>query len=397
MIFAPPTLIHSPAMLAQFVRDAAGRRVPVIDYGLAHRGLGSPPPPEHLHIAQSGDILEHSQRDFVVRAAAGITLGRLNAQLAAAGQFLPLDADDDLTLGELIAHNVYGSLRAGYGSLRDLLLGLAYTDPAGREIRVGGRTVKNVAGYDVTRFMVGNLNELGLIHEATLKTFAIPETVMTVDLAGDDPAQIDACIPKAIQTDSWPASMILAGRDGRWSMSLGFVGKLTGCAAQLKALELFLASANQQSISSAQQTTLAGHLAALAQLRHWRRSAQALVKIIVPPAKTGFLCAAIAEHLGHPASLRIDALPAFGCIFAGGELTGPVVAQLDAFLLDQLAALGGFRAWHALPHEARDITPIAPAMADWPMLQRLKHAMDPDHLFNPGRFLRGSAVAKVLT
>lgn len=93
------------------VRDATASHRPLIDYGLAHAGLGHAPPAEHTRFAQEADpsnagILEHYVRDLTVRAAAGITIGDLQKALAPTNQFAPIDADDDITLGEAIHHNI---------------------------------------------------------------------------------------------------------------------------------------------------------------------------------------------------------------------------------------------------------------------------------------------------
>ena len=189
----------APPDIVAVLGNAIASHRPLIDYGLAHAALGHAPPAppaEHTRFAQEADpanrgILEHYVRDLTVRAAAGITIGDLQEALAATNQFAPIDADDDITLGEAIHHNMWGPLRVGYGSIRDLLLGLGYIDGEGRDIRVGGRTVKNVAGYDVTRFMVGSLGELGVVHEATLRTYAIPESVLEVEMTVKDPAIFD--------------------------------------------------------------------------------------------------------------------------------------------------------------------------------------------------------------
>src|SRR5207249_3161430 len=94
-------------------------------------------------------------------------------------------------IAEIIAHNVSGPLRLTHGTCRDLLLGLRYFDATGTLITVGGRTVKNVAGYDVTRLMVGSLNTLGLIADANLRTAAIPERINRIALHNVDPAALD--------------------------------------------------------------------------------------------------------------------------------------------------------------------------------------------------------------
>ena len=133
-----PTIeIDDPVALRDLVNDCLARANPLVDYGIAHAGLGHPPPPEHTRLSQQGGVIEHYERDLVLRAACGTPLGALQAALRPHNQFLPIDADPDLTLGEIINHNVYGPLRVSFGAVRDLMLGARYVDGKGRDIHVG--------------------------------------------------------------------------------------------------------------------------------------------------------------------------------------------------------------------------------------------------------------------
>ncbi len=370
--------------LAQAVRDCAGQGLGLVDYGVAHRGLGNPPPVEHVRLEQRGAILEHYERDYTVRAAAGIRMGDLQAALLKTRQFLPLEADDDLTLGEVINHHVYGGLRASYGSIRDLLLGLGYVDGQGREIRVGGRTVKNVAGYDLTRFMVGSLGELGVLSEATVRTYAVPEQTMTVEIVVNDPIALDGLLPAWLLSDAAPAWMVLNRAAAGWTLNVGYFGRLNGCVAQVRALETILAKVKDLTLGTTTDSTLERDLAQLALRRAWRRQAKAMAKVVVPPAMTGAICRVLA---GAPDELFIDAMPIHGCLFVGGDLKAERAATLDRAITLAIQKINGLRSWYARPAGAETIAPFAPVQPDWLLLRQLKKTMDPGNLFNPGRFL----------
>lgn len=382
------------------VRDALDSRTPLIDYGHAHATLGHAPPSHHTQLSQQPDpanqgILEHYTRDLTVRAAAGITLGDLQRALKPTNQFAPIDGDDDITLGEAIHHNIYGPLRVGYGSIRDLLLGLHYIDGQARDVHVGGRTVKNVAGYDLSRFMVGSLGELGIVHEATLRTYAIPEHVLIVELTMSDPALFDDRGTDLLLSDAKPTHLSYCFRCGRagtvggtWVAHLAYFGTRTGCLVQLRALERFLELSPGVRIVGSSETNLDGDANERAARRAWRRNATALVKIIVPAASTGFICQALANWSAVRQRLHIDALPLHGCIFTGADLSAADAIALDQSLSNLLEPLGGLRVWHARPAGAHAIDPCGPAQPDRFMLMKLKKTMDPTNLFNPGRFLR---------
>lgn len=376
---------QSPAQLAEIVRECRRQMLPIIDYGAAHGGLGNPPPQRGLQLRQAGGIIEHYERDMTVRVAAGMSIADLRTQLGAADQFFPLDADDDITLGEAIVHNVYGPLRQSYGACRDLLLGLRYVDDHGREIHVGGRTVKNVAGYDVTRFMVGSLGEFGILHEATLRTYARPAQTVTAELLGDDPSVLDPVLYEWMLTDAAPAWMQWRREDAAWKLSVGYYGRPAANQVQLRALRNLAEKIQGLRFIGAAEADVDHDFAARREQRAWRRSAAALVKVIVPPAASGQTCRFLAQW--NPA-LRIDAMPTHGCIFAGGELDAAAAIALDKLITDHVSGLGGVRAWHERPPASlAQIMPFGPAQDDWAILNRLKYTMDADNLFNPGRFL----------
>ena len=128
------------------------------------------------------------------------------------------------------------------------------------------------------------------------------------------------------------------------------------------------------------------------------------MKLIVPPTRTGTVCARLAEHLTSQTITQtvthLDALPAHGCIFVGGHgnrdgdgngdglnREGTPSAALDAYVRDMLADGSGLRIWHARPNEALDLPPVWPTPADYPLAVAIKATMDPHGRFNPGRYL----------
>jgi glycolate oxidase FAD binding subunit len=389
-----PVIADSLAALAALVAEAGASGVPLVDYGLAHAGLGHAPPARHRRLelrapsSAAGGVLEHYQRDFAVRVAAGAAVGAVRAALRPAGQFLPLDADDDLTIGEVIAHNLYGPLRVGYGGVRDLLLGLAYLDGLGRDIRAGGRTVKNVAGYDLTRFMVGSLGEFGVIHEATLRTCAIPETVLLVAVHTDDLGAVDAGLTEWLASDAVSTHMGWYWDAGRWLIHRGYFGSVRGCAVQVQALEKQMEPLTDARLAGTQQITLDDDFAQRAGRRAWRRRPEvtAVVKIIVPPAVTGRVCQMLLDWArGAGVEPRIDAVPVHGMVLTGGVLSAAQGASLDQMIRGIIGPLGGVRVWVRRPEGEPQIEPFFPTPPEWPMLLRLKKACDPRGILNPGR------------
>jgi len=376
----------------ELVRDCDQKRLPIVDYGLAHGGLGNEPPEQHVKLVQHGQVIEHYERDMTVRVAAGASIGDIQATLAATNQFLPIDADADMTFGEVIMHNVYGPLRLTYGSMRDLLLGLRYIDGVGQDIHVGGRTVKNVAGYDVTRFMVGSMGQFGLVYEATVRTYAMPEQTVTAMLELAEPQQLDDVLSDWLLSDAAPTWMELLRSDNAWRISVGYHGRNTATDVQLDAMRDLVADTTGLQLAGSSTGPVMAELSQQQARRTWRRQAAAVVKIIVPPASTGQTCQAISLWCGDNQPLTIEAVPTHGCIFAGGDISEPAARSLDDMIMTQMIAVGGHRTWYRRPQGTDTIPPFAPAQDDWQLMGRLRRVMDPNNLFNPGRFLPVEAI-----
>ena len=98
------------------------------------------------------------------------------------GSFLPLDPPyaEKATIGGIIATNRSGPRRYLYSSARDLLLGLKAVLPNGDIVAFGGKTVKNVSGYDMTKLMIGSWGALGVITEITTRLLPLPEASATL-------------------------------------------------------------------------------------------------------------------------------------------------------------------------------------------------------------------------
>lgn len=374
--------------VAAAVRSAIDTGTPLVDYGLAHGGLGHPPPAVHTRLAQQSGSIEHHVEDFTVDAAAGCTLGELHRELGRHGQFLPLNADDDITLGEVIAHNVFGALRVSYGGPRDLLLGLSYVDGEGRLIKVGGRTVKNVAGYDVTRLMVGSLGELGIITRATLRTYAVPAGALGIDLKLDDAQLVDEFLPRLLATDASPAWLMMTKEEHDYVLRLSYFGTTAVCMTQLRSLETLIDRTPGIKIAGTGSDTFERDRLRRTMRGSWQRVVPAMVRVVVPPDQTGFMCRALAEKPAGDPERQIEAFPMHGTILVGGPLDADAARRLDQQIDHATQPVGGFRVWHQRPTTADDIAPVTPMPPDYDTLCALRATMDPHGVLNPGRFLR---------
>lgn len=134
-------------------------------------------------------IVEHDPSEFTITVLAGTSLRELDQVLAGAGQYLPCDpplVDRGATVGGMVAGGLSGSGRYRFGGVRDFILGVRFVDGRGRVLRGGGKVVKNAAGFDLPKLMVGSLGSLGVLVEITLKVFPRPQgrRTLRVDCRG---------------------------------------------------------------------------------------------------------------------------------------------------------------------------------------------------------------------
>ena len=126
-------------------------------------------------------ILDHQSGDLTVTVEAGVRLADLNRQLAAQGQWLALDPPfAGATIGGLLATNDSGPSRHRFGTPRDLVIGIELATGDGEIGKAGGRVVKNVAGYDLSKIISGSFGALAAITSATFKLSPIPAAVSSV-------------------------------------------------------------------------------------------------------------------------------------------------------------------------------------------------------------------------
>jgi glycolate oxidase FAD binding subunit len=127
-----------------------------------------------LSLTRLNRIVEYTPEDMTVTVEAGLTLVELQQHLAQHGQFLPVEAPPRATIGGIIACNTYGPSRLAWGLIRDWLIGIRFVRGDGKLIHGGGKVVKNVAGYDLCKLLVGSHGTIGIIVEATFKVAPLP-------------------------------------------------------------------------------------------------------------------------------------------------------------------------------------------------------------------------------
>jgi glycolate oxidase FAD binding subunit len=179
----------TPVELADAVRSAT--KVVIVGAGTKPRLAAVREEFVRISTAKLRGIVEYEPSEFTFTALAGTPVREIAAVLGEKGQYLPFDplfADAGATLGGTVASGLSGPGRFRYGGLRDFMLGVRFVDGGGRLLRLGGKVVKNAAGFDLPKFFVGSLGRFGALAEITFKVFPRPAATRTLRLEAKDAA-----------------------------------------------------------------------------------------------------------------------------------------------------------------------------------------------------------------
>ncbi len=206
-----------PGEAAEAVRAAFAEKKAVYPLGGGTqicRGAWPQRPGLGLRLAKLSKVVDYPADDMTITVEAGLTAKRLAATLAEHHQQLPIDVPmaAQATIGGLIALGHSGPRRLAYGTLRDYVLGLEAIDGRGTRFRAGGRVVKNAAGLNVHRMMVGALGTLGVITEVTLIVRPQPECSALLACDVPDWQQAERLLAAILRSDTLPTAVeLLAG------------------------------------------------------------------------------------------------------------------------------------------------------------------------------------------
>jgi len=240
--------------IIESIRNAAAQKKTILPVGSGTFGqFGNLPEgtTQSIDSLTLDDIIEYDPPNQVVTAGAGMPLKNLQEQLQSHHQWLPVRPplfSESSTIGSLVALAASGPERMTYGAPRDLLLGLRFVDGKGLLISAGGKVVKNVAGYDMTRLITGSAGTLGFITEATWRVATIPERCAALTADGTF-ATCAAMALEIIQSNLSPIYVVSIPENHRattssstsWKIVVGFEGfsktvdyQIEKCSAVLK-------------------------------------------------------------------------------------------------------------------------------------------------------------------
>lgn len=173
-------------------------------------------------------IVSYDPSEFLITAQAGTPVSELESALAEHGQYLPFDpvlAISGATIGGSIGAGISGSSRMLYGGMRDFVMEVELIDGTGNLVRGGGKVVKNAAGFDLPKLVVGSYGRLGIMTELTLKVLPAPEATVTIVSA---PVEIASAVKlmQLMLSQPLPICAMDIQRDG--SLVVRFAGPRDG-------------------------------------------------------------------------------------------------------------------------------------------------------------------------
>ena len=330
-------------------------------------------------------IVDHVPADLTVTVAAGTRLRDVHAALARHGQMLPLDPPhaEDATVGGIVAANSNGFYRHRYGGVRDLLIGTVTALADGTVARAGGRVVKNVAGYDLNKLLIGSLGTLGVVTEATFKIVPLPASRGAMAVRGRAPGTIFEIADALVRTPLRPAALAIEGTRDGWTL----VVAAHGLPTQVRRV-LDEAARGAERAGLAHEPADEG--AAVGPLRELPATATlgALVRAALPlGAQRSY--AESASRLDTFVRCVADASSGIVRVHVRGD--HPAVVTSADTLVAAANALGG-----SARVERRD-GGLRGDLGAWPgvrpggdfLMRRIKDAFDPAGILEPGRSILG--------
>ena len=375
--------------IAQVLQYCASAGLSIIPRGGGTQlGLGNRPRQADfvLSLERLNQVIEHAWGDMTVTVEAGCTIAKLQSVVREHGQQLGADPmqPEHATVGGVLATAESGTLRIRYGAIRDLVLGVEMALPDGSVIKAGGKVVKNVAGYDLTKLAIGSLGTLGVITRAVFRLHPVP--VATATFAAMLPSASEAEKLVLAILDShlvYTGLQIRARHADEIFIHIRFEGIPESLQDQYAKLGR-IAGAHQF-------MDCAGDVWMERQKLFVNASTSMICKCSVLPSQIGSLCDAVFLHTKE-AGVSVT------LVAQGAGLTE---VRLDAAGLQPLAAvlqvlrreverLAGTLTVSQCPVAMKSQLEVWGTVRDaLPLMQRIKQKFDPDQVLNPGRFVGG--------
>jgi len=385
---------------------ADGRTLEIASAG-TKRALGRPvEADDRLDLAALSGVIDYEPAELVLTARPGTPLAEVEILLEEAGQALAFEppdysellaGDHSGTLGGMIGANLSGPRRIKAGAARDHLLGFQGVTGHGRAFKSGGRVVKNVTGYDLSKLVTGSMGTLAALSELSIKTLPRPETTWTLILRDLDDQRALAAMTQAMTSshEVSAASHLPAGTPAGLGFGSGALTalRLEGPAPSVEArFSSLQAELREAGLGDGDKLEDKGSLSLWRGVRDvaplTAGADRAIWRLSLPPTSGPGITRAIGEQLD--VAHYYDW--AGGLIWLAAPVGGDAGAAIIRGAIDALpAAEQGhatlLRASEALRRTVPVYQPQPAALAA--LAKRVKESFDPKHILNPGRMVEG--------
>lgn len=381
-----PGSVEEASELMKFIREKGLTAVPRGNGTKMHQGDAPRALDLIISMVRMNEVIEYVTGDQIVRVQAGVKLSDLQEKLAKEDQMISIDpSEEDTTIGGLIATNSSGPRRYSFGTVRDLIIGIKVVLANGTVAKAGGKVVKNVAGYDLSKLFTGSMGTLGLIVEANFRLHPIKEASRTVvaEIEGGTQEVYEAVHSIAV-TQVEPTAIELRYNENEKLVAVLAESIEGGIQAKVDTITHVLKSYGQ--VREPEDGNQLGDTNPAAE------EDDALIKISAPPAELtavldSVLGAAERRGLDHP---KITGHAATGVTFAALSGDEDALVEVVEEVREIWVRRGGGVVLLEAPKEVKDrVGTWGPPRDDIGLMQRVKDKFDGQGNLSPGRFIGG--------
>jgi len=352
-----------------------------------------------LHTRNLTQVIDYPARDLTITVEAGMRIDQLNEILQAESQCLPIDISqsDQATIGGVLASNTSGPHRFHHGTARDFVLGLSVVDAAGQLFKSGGRVVKNVAGYDMHKLMIGSVGTLGVITQVTLKLKPMPETRPLLWSSFHTLDDIDLVLERLLTSETRPVALDVLNPRAAKKISeqsnlacdtehpvlcIGYEGTTIETNWQISTIKQELAPFGPESMLAVQNEQSDALWNSLTNFKIDSQAQLTLEASVLPSRSIELMEQATRK------GLAVQSHAGNGVVIGhrDGDTPDNDAIQTVNTLRTLARAAGGFVRILKCAEDCQvDLSHEDDAQPSWKIMQAIKSALDPDGLMNPDR------------